>query len=149
MLTWIKILLIISLVISVLYILSIVTSFDRRIRLSFTSPNEISTKIRPISEQKQKRIVIIFTLPPSVATVKSLLDQSVKVDDIALETEHPENISDELKQLVSVHYKGTAPIRECESDTMIIVLNDYDKIYDYDFVERRVVDEERRRRRSI
>jgi hypothetical protein len=95
---------------------------------------------KPSSSNSNKRIVIILECENGLCakTLKSILDQSVRVDDIAVETNHPERISADEKQIVSVHKLGTAPVRETENDTIIFYLKN-GQIYDYDYIETNVI----------
>ena len=69
-------------------------------------------------------------------TLKSILDQSVRVNDIAIETDHSELITPELRQIVSIHPFQTSLIREPSTNTDIIVLKNgiiypYNAVYNF------------------
>lgn len=100
------------------------------------------------------RVVVSFTTTPERIPylkpfLNSILDQSVKVDDIALSIpyKYRQYIPEELKQIVriypfSVEYKDVASLiptllREGENDTKIILVKD-NTIYGPDFIEEMV-----------
>ena len=83
----------------------------------------------------QSRIVVVipcFREVLSANTVKSLLSQSIRANDIAIETTIP--VSDELKKVVSVHMPNTTRIREQDAMTKIIYVEN-EKWYPYDYIE--------------
>lgn len=132
-----KILLITAIVSTIIYILLLVTDYDRY--LTMPSTNDLISAYGRKSSIPNKRVVIVLNCERGICedTIKSLLDQSVRVSDIAVETARPDSINDDIKRIVSIHKPGTTKLRETESDTIVLFLND-GKIYDYDFVEKNV-----------
>jgi hypothetical protein len=132
-----KILLIATIVATIVYIILLVTNKDRFFNMPSTDVLISAYSNKP--SIRNKRVVIVLNCERGICeeTIKSLLDQSVKVSDIAVETSRPEFIKDNIKKVISIHKPGTTKLRETESDTIVLFLND-GKIYDYDFVEKNV-----------
>lgn len=143
----VKILLIIGLITTVVYVIAIVTDADRYVMVNYySSMQDMIENYRKKPKIKlfdgsnpDRRVVILLECENGLCsnTLKSILDQSVKVDDIAVETNHPEKISNEEKRIVTVHKSGTAPMRETERDTIMLYLKN-GKFYPYDYIEQRV-----------
>lgn len=132
-----KIILIAAIVATVVYIILLVTNKDRFFNIPSTDLLISAYGNKP--SIRNKRVVIVLNCELGICenTIKSLLDQSVRVSDIAVETSRPDLITDDIKKIVSIHKPGTTKLRETESDTIVLFLND-GKIYDYDFVEKNV-----------
>jgi len=131
---WILILTIIT---TIAGLLMVYFDYDRTLRMRFT---EISDMIEDYKKKpKSKRRVVAVLDCDDVnflctKTIKSMLDQSMRLDDFAIQTSTPDKIGTELLQVVSVHSPGTDVVREKERDTIIIRLkNGYE--YPYGFVE--------------
>jgi hypothetical protein len=118
-------------------LLMVYFDYDRTLRLKFT---EITDMIEDYKKKpKSKRRVVAVLDCDDVnflctKTIKSMLDQSMRLDDFAIQTSTPEKIENKLLQVVSVHNPGTDVVREKERDTVIIRLVN-GREYPYDFVE--------------
>lgn len=126
-----QILLILSIISTIAYMLYIVFDGSRRTESMIELINMYSTK--PSSD---KRVVVVIPCdgPVSELTLKSLLAQSVKVDDIAIETSKPGEISEQIRRVATVHKPDTTKLRETEIDTVVIFVEN-GKWYEYDFIE--------------
>lgn len=129
-----KVLLIVGIVITAIYMLMLVTNTDREFMLSFKSTQGLIDRYSKMTNP-QRRIVVILECENGLCedTLKSILDQSVKVSEIAVETNFPERFQG-LSKVVSFHKPGTIAFRENEADSIIMVLKN-GKIFDYDFIE--------------
>jgi hypothetical protein len=67
-------------------------------------------------------------------TLKSILDQSIRLHDIAVHTNTPNKIDQDLLRVVSIHNPGTELVREMERDTVVLKLEN-GKEYPFDYVE--------------
>jgi hypothetical protein len=68
-------------------------------------------------------------------TIKSIIDQSVKINEIGIETYNPEYVSAKLKPYVVIHPIGTTHVRESEHNTVVFdIING--KIYPFDYIEK-------------
>ena len=132
--TWI---LIFTIITTIVGLLMVYFDYDRTLRLRFTEiPDMIEDyKKKPKAE---KRVVAVLDCDDvnflCTKTIKSMLDQSMRLDDFAIQTSTPDKIGPELLQVVSVHSPGTDVVREKERDTIIIRLAN-GREYPYDFVE--------------
>jgi hypothetical protein len=130
-----KILLIIGIITTIAYMMLVLTNTDRKITLALTSTSDLisSYSSRP---SLSRRAVVVLNCENGLCekTLKSILDQSVKVAAIAIETSHPEKIDRLTKTVATVHQPGTAPLREPDKDTVIFYLQN-GKTYDYDYIE--------------
>lgn len=120
-----------TLVTTIMYILYIVSDGERYMTSLMTLIENY--KLKPLN--RSSRIVVVIPCVDKVLdanTLKSILSQSVRVHDIAIETKFP--VSDEWKQVVSVHEPDTTRIRERDATTMIINVEN-EKWYPYDFIE--------------
>lgn len=126
-----KVLLIISIILTIVYMMVIITGVDR---FMTPLPELISNyATKPLAP---KRVVVVFECKGDLNenTLKSILDQSFRVSDIAIETKTPQLINDETKRVVTIHKPGTTHLREPDADTVVLFL-EADKVYDYDFIE--------------
>lgn len=115
--------------------------WDRLISLKLWSYDSFANNYAFKPKARDTRRVVLLYRDPSQETAipsdmfKSLLDQSVRATDIAVQTLTPEKFK-HIKNFVTTHVPGTELISEGEADTVIIpVVN---KIYPYDFVEQEV-----------
>lgn len=135
---YVKLLLVSSIAMLFAYILMVWFGWDRMIYLHAvplaTLINRYETKPKP-----SKRTVILLRLDDkdnlSDITLKSLLDQSIGVHQISVETSDGKvRVTDEQRKIVTVHKPGTEKIREQEADTLLFhVING--EIYSYDFID--------------
>jgi hypothetical protein len=89
-------------------------------------------KSKPIYSSRVVVVIPCIDKVLNANTLKSILSQSVRVNDIAIETRLP--VCDEWKKVVSVHLPNTTKIREQDAMTRIIVVEN-EKWYPYDFIE--------------
>jgi hypothetical protein len=90
-------------------------------------------------KSNSNRVVAIIKCDNSLCnnTIKTLLDQSIRLHDIAVETNNPQLIDNEYLKIVSVHNPDTAWLREPDLDTIIILVEN-GKEYSYDYIENEV-----------
>lgn len=123
---------------SFIYVLLIFTEWDRNIKLWFTSIDTLIENYKKKPHPKQRTVVIIECESGVCSnTLKSLLDQSVRVHDISINTDHPEKINPKLKVIANIHKPGTELVREPSADTKIIKLQNGETIA-YDSIESQV-----------
>ena len=109
--------------------------WDRYIMLGVTSFDELVTHYSKKRKTKIRTVLIIECETGLCSqTIKSILDQSVRVHDIAINTNHPENINIKLKKIANIHTHGSEMIREPHADTIIIRINN-GVVYPYDYIE--------------
>ena len=126
----------------------------RYIKIHFDDESEYINKYRKLKKCQDCRVVISLTTVPDRVKllkpiIKSLLDQSVKVDQIVLNLpkmckEQPYDVPNDLKNMCNIFTCGRdygpgtkfipTILREQEADTIIIMLDD-DYIYGYNFIE--------------
>lgn len=103
-------------------------------------------KYKSLPKADKKRVVITFNHPKGDIKpfINSILDQTVRVDDIGITSKEDVNIPEHLKKIINIYryekdYKDAgnaicSVLREPESDTKIIILNP-NKIYGIDFIQ--------------
>ena len=125
---------IIGVIASLAYLFCAVTSIDRFIEIKLSGMDDLLTRYGDVPRKSDaKRVVALIRCPESVSedTIKSLLSQSVRLDDIAVETDNPVR---KYQHILTYHAPGTSVIREGELDTIIMpIVNG--RVYDYDDVE--------------
>ena len=62
------------------------------------------------------------------------MDQSIRLHDIAVQTNTPRKIDQDLLKVVSIHKPGTELVREMERDTIVLKLKNGQE-YPFDYVE--------------
>lgn len=113
--------------------------FDRTIRLkneSFQKLIETYANRPHLSTIRTapKVVGIIQTeLPLDKNTVKSILDQSVRLDDLTLQT-NSIALPEELTTVMSIHPPNSEFVREANESTVVLYFKN-GQVYDYDFVE--------------
>lgn len=133
--TILKTTLILSIITTIVYMFYIMFDGDRR-------TEEMSKLVGLYSSKPaiDKRVVVVIPCDDqklSQQTLRSLLSQSKRVSDIAVETTKPDQISQEDRRVVTVHKPETTKLRECEADTVVIyVING--EWYNYDFIENKI-----------
>ena len=131
-----------SVLFSLVYLIVIYMEWDRRFQLWFTPYDvyveEYSTK--PIASET-RRVVLLYKerhasdrIPDD--TFKSLLDQSVRVNGISVQTTDSSKYR-HLKSFLTVHVPDTEYISEGDATTIIIPIK-HGAIYPYDYIERNV-----------
>ena len=152
---------IISLIFSVIALAFMVLSYvqlTRYFQLHAKSTESYIKKYPTLPRAKKERTVIAFTTTPDKLKrmkpfLNSILDQTVRVDDIALNIPYKDfgQVPEELKKIVSVYgynidYETVGDmvcsiLREPEGDTRIILV-DPETIYGNDFIETMVDESE-------
>lgn len=137
---WFIILIIISTLIG---LVMIYFDWDRSFRLYMSSVNDL-INLYALKPQSERRVVAIIDCDSGTnngeicnKTIKSILDQSIRLNDIAVQTNTPAKINGDLLKVVSIHKPGTEMIREMEQDTVIIKLEN-GKEYPFDFIEQQI-----------
>ena len=128
-----------GIILSIIYIVIVYFDYDRTITMRLRSIEAYIDEYARKPKVDGQRSVVILNCPSGVCveTLKSILDQSVRVDDIAIETDNPDKIDESLRRIVTVHRPNTAPIREGERDTILIIV-DNGKTYPYDYIETKI-----------
>lgn len=139
---------------SIIIFLILYYDIYRYIKIHFDDESEYINKYRKLKKCQDCRIVIsLTTIPDRIKLlkpiIKSLLDQSVKVDQIVLNLpkmckEQPYDVPNDLKNMCNIFTCGRdygpgtkfipTILREQEADTIIIMLDD-DYIYGYNFIK--------------
>ena len=145
---------IILLLFCIIVFLIIYYNIYRYIKIHFDDESEYIKNYRKLKKCKDCRIVIsLTTIPDRIKlikpVIKSLLDQTVKVDQIVINLpktckDKTYDVPEDLKNMCNVitcgrdYGPGTKFIptilREQDSDTIIIMVDD-DYIYGYDFID--------------
>jgi hypothetical protein len=115
--------------------------WDRTIRLGMSSMNDLINMYSMKPQSKTRRVVAVIDCDDGVnngsvcnKTLKSILDQSIRLHDIAVQTNTPRKIDQDLLRVVSIHKPGTELVRETERDTIVLKLKN-GKEYPFDYVE--------------
>ena len=127
-----------SILLSTVFIIVIYMEWDRTLRLWFTSFDTLVQQYK-LKPQPAKRTVVIIECESGLCddTLKSVLDQSVRVHAINVSTHHPEKINAKVKEIVTLHRPGTEILREPSADTLLIKLKN-GVVYPYDSIETKV-----------
>lgn len=136
--TILKATLVLSIISTIIYMFYVMFDGERR-GMKFSTLIENYTLKPGITD---RRIVVVIPCNDQTLanqTLRSILSQSVRVNDIAVETNEPNLISEEDRLAVTVHKPDTTGVREIESDTIIIFVKN-GEWYEYDFIEREVHD---------
>ncbi|ASZ85133.1 153R [Cherax quadricarinatus iridovirus] len=128
----------ISIVISVLTIIVIFFDIDRSFRLYFSNPGGLIENYGMKQKNPKNRTVAYINLKPNEKlneqTIKSLMDQSIKLHDLAIQTNTPEYVDEKFKNLVSIHKPNTEQIREMDVNTIVIPIQNGVE-YSFDHIE--------------
>lgn len=129
--------LIVSVIMLVGYAIVVYFDVDRSVKNELISLSSLAKRYSLLPKSDRRSVVLLKCdeSGPDMKTLKSLLDQSVRVHDIAIETDYPRSIDDETKTVSTVHKMNTCHVRECELDTVIIIAKN-GVTYPYDFVEK-------------
>lgn len=124
---------------SIIYLVIIYMEWDRVIGFKFWSYESFAKGYanKPLAHPT-RRVVISYVddgggIPSD--TFKSLLDQSVKVTDIVVQTDDQQKF-DSVKSFTTIFSPGALSIIEGDDSTILIPVES--KIYPYDFVEQTV-----------
>jgi hypothetical protein len=150
-----KTFLIVSLIFSVLFLLYTTLEYygvKRRIFLHLSEPYSYLERYKTLNKGSKDKVIIAFSLKgenkdkPLKPFINSILDQTIRVDDIVLNMPYKDSgkVPEYLKNIVSIgnyskDYQGDdtlicSVLREPEKNTKIIILNP-GIIYDVDFIE--------------
>jgi hypothetical protein len=127
-------LLLLSIFATVAYMLYIVFDGPRRFE---SMQSLINTYAKKPAFNKRVVVVIRCGNKLSMTTLRSILAQSTRVNDIAIETRKPDSVPPEVRAVVTIHKPETTKLRETEEDTVVIFVEN-GKWYDYDFIEETV-----------
>lgn len=143
MMMLLRYILIILLIGVICYGIAVFFDVDRAISLKMTPMSDIIESYNTQKKSVARRIVIVMICESGICkddTLKSLLNQSVKADDIIVETLHPERICPDIRSSkINICPMGSTPLRECDADTIIIMVEN-DRIYPYDFIAKSLND---------
>lgn len=133
-------LIILTIVFAFIGIVMVYFDWDRTIRLSLSSMKDLIDQYS-MKPKSALRVVAVIDCDEGVnngavcnKTLKSILDQSIRLHDIAVHTNTPDKIDQELLRVVSIHTPGTELVREMERDTVVLKLEN-GKEYPFDYVE--------------
>lgn len=108
--------------------------FDRKIRLYSTSFSDLYDVYKQKPVKPEKIVGIIETDDPiNLQTIKSIMDQSVRLNHLAIQTNRID-IPEYIKKIATIHLPKTEWLRETENNTVIINI-DNGVEYPYDFIE--------------
>ena len=126
---------ILMLIIAMLYICDV----DRLVILYVTPLSSYigPYKLKPLLNTTRV-VAVIECETLDILTLKSVLYQSVRVHDIAVQLPHPEELSQEILSIVSAHPPNSADIREVNNETIIIFIKN-GTILNYDFIENEIL----------
>jgi len=134
-------LIILTIVLTFVGIVMVYYDWDRTIRLGMSSMNDLINMYSMKPKSGSRRVVAVIDCDDGVnngavcnKTLKSLLDQSMRLHDIAVQTNTPQKIDRDLLRVVSIHKPGTELVREMERDTIVLKLIN-GKEYPYDYIE--------------
>jgi len=121
-------------------IVTIVLTFfdiDRSMFLKMANAKTMikSYSMKPKNKTRTVGVINCKDEPLNEKTLKSILDQSVRLDDLTVETRYPKAVDSSLSSVLTVHAPGTAWLREPEKDTLIINIEN-GREYPYDWIER-------------
>lgn len=136
-----KFLLVLTIIFTIIGITMVYFDLDRTLRLSMTSMSDLIEMYKQKPQSSTKRIVAVLDCDTGInlgsvcnKTLKSILDQSIRLHDIAVQTNTPEKIDKSLLEVVTIHNVGTEAVRETEVSTIVLKLkNGFE--YPYDYVE--------------
>ena len=134
-------------------------SLDRYTGLHFANMKKYVDNYAKLEKTNGRTVISFYTTPAkmkkSKPMVKSILDQTVKVDQIALNlppSKEPYEIPYEYKDIINVYNVGKdygpgtkiipTLLREKDKGTKIIYLDD-DKVYGKDFIEKMIEEGEK------
>lgn len=137
-------LIILTIVFTIAGIVMVYFDWDRTIRLGMSSMDELINVYSMKPKSKTRRVVAVIDCDDGVnngsvcdKTLKSILDQSIRLHDIAVQTDTPQKIDQDLLRVVSIHRVGTELVREMERDTIVLELQN-GKEYPFDYVENQI-----------
>jgi hypothetical protein len=134
-----KFFLLLTIILTIISIIFIYFDWDRKLSLKVSSINSLLNTYSMKPKSTSNRVVAVITCNDGLCndTIKTLLDQSIRLHDIAVETNNPQFIDKEYLKVVSIHEPDTTWLREPDSDTIIIRIEN-GKEYSYDYIENEV-----------
>lgn len=134
-----KFFLVLTIILTIISIIFIYFDWDRKLSLKVSSINSLLNTYSMKPKSTSNRVVAVIKCNSRLCndTIKTLLDQSIRLHDIAVETNNPQFIDKEYLKVVSIHEPDTTWLREPDSDTIIIRIEN-GKEYSYDYIENEV-----------
>lgn len=134
-----KFFLLLTIILTIISIIFIYFDWDRKLSLKVSSINSLLNTYSMKPKSTSNRVVAVIKCNDGLCndTIKTLLDQSIRLHDIAVETNNPQFIDKEYLKVVSIHEPDTTWLREPDSDTIIIQIEN-GKEYSYDYIENEV-----------
>lgn len=146
----------VSALLSLVYVIMTYYGISRYLSVRMFSTESYSKNYSKLDKASDKnRVVVSLTTTPNSnlkPTINSLLDQTVRVDEISLNIPYGQKVSEEYKNILqtynhSVNYNDTAKLictlmREGDEDTCIILVND-NMVYGKDLIEDMVTESEK------
>lgn len=131
-----RLIIILTIVATLIGMVFVYFDWDRSVRLRFAYLPDLITMYSMKPKFTDKRVVAVIDCDDAVCTktLKSILDQSIRLHDIAVQTNHPEKIDKSLKKVVSIHFPGTEFLREKDRDTIVLRLTNGIE-YPFDYIE--------------
>ena len=114
-----------TIILTIISIIFIYFDWDRKLSLKVSSINSLLNTYSMKPKSTSNRVVAVIKCNDSSDglcndTIKTLLDQSIRLHDIAVETNNPQFIDKDYLKVVSIHKPDTTWLREPDSDTIII-----------------------------
>lgn len=128
--------LILTIILTIISIIFVYFDWDRKLKLKMSSLNTLSNiySMKPKYKNGNRVVAVMQCDKINNNTIKTLLDQSIRLHDIAIETHHPEYIDDYYLDFVSIHKPGTVWLREGDRDTIVVDIEN-GREYAYDHIE--------------
>ena len=129
-------LIILTIVFTFVSIVMVYFDWDRSIRLGMSSMNDLINMYSMKPKSEVRRVVVVIDCDGAVCnkTLKSILDQSIRLHDIAVQTNTPRKIDQDLLRVVSIHKPGTELVREMDRDTVVLKVKNGIE-YPFDYIE--------------
>lgn len=134
---------ILTIMFTIIGIVMVYFDWDRTIRLGMSSMNDLIDMYSMKPKSESRRVVAVIDCDGvnngavCNKTLKSILDQSIRLHDIAVQTNTPMKIDQDLLRIVSIHKPGTELVREMERDTIVLKIKN-GKEYPFDYIENQI-----------
>lgn len=116
------------------------SSFQELINLYFKKP-KYNKRVVLIINCDEENSCKNFIDKETIKTIISILNQNIRVDNIAIQINKPEKfkkiLNPLLKNLISFHYPNTEKVREMENETITINLIK-GKEYPYNYIQNKI-----------
>lgn len=138
-----KFFLMLTIILTIISIIFIYFDWDRKLSLKVSSVNSLLNTYAMKPKSSSNRVVAVIKCDEANSflcndTIKTLIDQSIRLHDIAVETNNAQfTLDNEYLKVVSIHTPDTTWLREPDSDTIIIRIEN-GKEYPYDYIENEV-----------